>query len=159
MERNPISARGSNSKIASRGDAFPVFDKVADFDRRIAFDVGNYVGGIIGRIVIDDNNLVDETPSGLELREPYSDFDAFRRFDVSLGEDREPPGCRCAEVITGRCKPLDCKLFGRVCTPIYPVGPCMVSSEGSCQAYFRYRRHEMKRRNGQAAIPAQGGVA
>ena len=95
--------------------------------------------------------------SGLDLREEFSEFDAFARFGVELGEDHEPPGCRCAEVITGRCKPLDCPLFGNVCTPIYPVGPCMVSSEGSCQAYFRYRRHELKR--GARADAALQGAA
>jgi len=84
--------------------------------------------------------------SGLDLRKRYQHLDAFHRFGIQLGDDQEPPGCRCAEVITGRCNPLDCMLFGRVCTPIYPVGPCMVSSEGSCQAYFRYRRHEGRRR-------------
>jgi hydrogenase expression/formation protein HypD len=83
--------------------------------------------------------------SGLDLRPGYVEFDAFRRFGVELGEDHEPPGCRCGEVITGRCLPADCRLFGKVCTPIYPVGPCMVSSEGACQAWFKYRRHEMKR--------------
>ncbi len=78
--------------------------------------------------------------SGLDLRPEYARFDAFERFGVVLGEDHEPPGCRCGEVITGRCEPHDCKLFGKVCTPIFPIGPCMVSSEGSCQAWFRYRR-------------------
>jgi len=92
--------------------------------------------------------------SGLDLRPEYEAFDAFHRFDITLGSDREPPGCRCGEVITGRCKPVDCKLFGRVCTPIYPVGPCMVSSEGSCQAYFRYRRHEMKQEQRHQGVPA-----
>ncbi|MHC4828301.1 MAG: hypothetical protein ACYTEY_17240, partial [Planctomycetota bacterium] len=55
------------------------------------------------------------------------------------------------EVISGKCQPVDCRLFGSVCTPIYPVGPCMVSSEGTCQAWFKYRRHEMKQT---AADPA-----
>ncbi len=82
--------------------------------------------------------------SGLDIRPEFGKYDAVGRHGISFGEDREPPGCRCAEVITGRCKPLDCSLFAGVCTPIYPVGPCMVSSEGSCQAYFRYRRHELK---------------
>lgn len=82
--------------------------------------------------------------SGLDLREEYVAFDAFRKFDLVLGEDHEPAGCRCGEVITGRCDPTDCRLFGAVCTPIYPIGPCMVSSEGSCQAWFKYRRNEMK---------------
>jgi hydrogenase expression/formation protein HypD len=93
--------------------------------------------------------------SGLDLRPEFQAFDAFERFGIELGPDREPPGCRCGEVITGRCKPMDCKLFAGICTPIYPVGPCMVSSEGSCQAYFRYRRHEMKqheRKRGEVSV-------
>jgi hydrogenase expression/formation protein HypD len=83
--------------------------------------------------------------SGLDLRPQYDRYDAFMKFGLELGEDNDPPGCRCGEVITGKVTPIDCKLFGTVCTPIYPVGPCMVSSEGTCQAWFKYRRHEMKR--------------
>jgi hydrogenase expression/formation protein HypD len=80
--------------------------------------------------------------SGLDLRDEFAAFDAYRRFDITLGEDHDPPGCRCGDVITGKCKPDECRLFGTVCTPIYPVGPCMVSSEGTCQAWFKYRRRE-----------------
>ncbi len=82
--------------------------------------------------------------SGLDLRRQYADLNAFERFEITLGEDHDPPGCRCGEVISGKCEPPDCRLFGKVCTPIYPVGPCMVSSEGTCQAWFKYRRHEQK---------------
>jgi len=81
--------------------------------------------------------------SGLDLRPEYGKFDAFRRFGIELGEDHDPPGCRCGEVICGKCTPTECRLFGTVCTPIYPVGPCMVSSEGTCQAWFKYRRREI----------------
>lgn len=80
--------------------------------------------------------------SGLELRPEYAAFDALARFNMTLGEDHEPPGCRCGEVITGKCLPHACRLFATVCTPVNPIGPCMVSSEGSCQAWFKYRRHE-----------------
>jgi hydrogenase expression/formation protein HypD len=83
--------------------------------------------------------------SGLDLRPEYAPFDAFAHFGIELGEDREPPGCGCAEVISGKCEPVDCRLFGEICTPVYPVGPCMVSSEGSCQAWFKYRRSESPR--------------
>lgn len=82
--------------------------------------------------------------SGLDLRSEFAAFDAFARFGITLGEDCEAPGCRCAEVITGRCQPAECKLFGTVCTPINPVGPCMVSSEGTCQAWFKYRRAKLR---------------
>jgi hydrogenase expression/formation protein HypD len=78
--------------------------------------------------------------SGLVLRRRYAPFDARRRFQLTAASSPEPKGCRCGEVITGRCTPGDCPLFGQVCTPIYPVGPCMVSSEGTCQAWFKYRR-------------------
>lgn len=82
--------------------------------------------------------------SGLDLRDEFSAFDAFTRFGLVLGEDEDPPGCRCGEVITGQCGPLDCGLFGGLCTPVTPIGPCMVSSEGTCQAWFKYRRHERR---------------
>jgi len=80
--------------------------------------------------------------SGLELREPLRHRDA-RRFEVELGESREPAGCRCGEVLQGRIDPPQCPLFGSgACTPDAPVGACMVSSEGTCAAWFRHEREE-----------------
>ena len=84
---------------------------------------------------------LEELPdSGLELRAELKKFDARLRFELGRPVNHEPPGCRCGDVITGRCAPADCKLFARACTPLNPIGPCMVSSEGSCQAWFKYRR-------------------
>jgi hydrogenase expression/formation protein HypD len=76
--------------------------------------------------------------SGLALRDEYRRFDAFEHFGVALGEDYEPAGCRCGEVIQGKVEPSACALFGRQCTPLAPVGPCMVSSEGTCAAWYKY---------------------
>lgn len=76
--------------------------------------------------------------SGLRLRERYGRFDAARMVPAELSEPREPQGCRCGEVLTGRIDPADCPLFGSVCTPEAPQGACMVSSEGSCAAAWRY---------------------
>ncbi len=76
--------------------------------------------------------------SGLKLREEYARFDAERVFQIEPGESYEPEGCICGEVLRGVRTPHDCALFGGVCTPQSPVGPCMVSSEGTCAAYFRY---------------------
>jgi len=76
--------------------------------------------------------------SGLKVREKYEQFDADKAFSVSLKPPREPEGCRCGDVIRGAATPLECKLFGKVCTPERPVGPCMVSSEGACAAYYQY---------------------
>lgn len=77
--------------------------------------------------------------SGLFLRDSWQAFDARARFHPVLPPTLEPPGCRCGEVITGQITPADCPLFGHACTPQDPVGPCMVSTEGTCHAWFRYR--------------------
>ncbi len=76
--------------------------------------------------------------SGLVLKGEFTNFDTARRFDLPEFETVEPPGCRCGDVICGRCLPTDCPMFGGQCTPREPVGPCMVSSEGSCAAYYKY---------------------
>lgn len=78
--------------------------------------------------------------SGLDLRDAYSRFDARARFDVEFGDDYEPPGCRCGQVIQGKVLPSECPLFANACTPTTPVGPCMVSSEGACAAWYKYGR-------------------
>ena len=76
--------------------------------------------------------------SGLILREEYARFDASTRFDLEIGEAVDPKGCQCGDILMGLIKPAQCQLFGKTCTPQYPVGPCMVSSEGTCAAYYRY---------------------
>jgi hydrogenase expression/formation protein HypD len=76
--------------------------------------------------------------SGLRIRDRYARFDVEKRFDVSAVRSREPKGCICGAILRGVSTPRDCKLFRVACTPEHPVGPCMVSSEGSCAAYFQY---------------------
>jgi hydrogenase expression/formation protein HypD len=76
--------------------------------------------------------------SGLSIRKEYREFDARCLFDVTPFESAEPPGCHCGEVIRGVVSPDECPLFRKVCTPANPVGPCMVSSEGSCAACYQY---------------------
>lgn len=76
--------------------------------------------------------------SGYSLRPAWRDFDAFERFGIPEMHAPEPRGCRCGEVLRGVTQPRDCGIFGTHCTPQHPVGPCMVSSEGSCAAEFKY---------------------
>ena len=76
--------------------------------------------------------------SGLKLRKGVQHFDAELAFEIDPGPAHEPEGCICGEILRGVKTPLDCRLFGKVCTPEYPVGPCMVSSEGTCSAYHFY---------------------
>ena len=76
--------------------------------------------------------------SGLKLREEFAPYDAALRFGFSPSGEAAPSPCRCGDVICGRCSPAQCPLFGRVCTPDDPVGPCMVSGEGACAAAYHY---------------------
>ena len=76
--------------------------------------------------------------SGYRIREEFAQFDAVRRFQPDIEPTQDPKGCRCGDVLRGIMAPNECPLFRRVCTPENPVGPCMVSSEGSCAAYYRY---------------------
>ncbi len=76
--------------------------------------------------------------SGLRLKDDYRRFDAEKVFEIDPGPTREPSGCICGEILQGLKTPHDCPLFGEACTPEEPVGPCMVSSEGSCSTYYRY---------------------
>ena len=76
--------------------------------------------------------------SGLALRERYSRFDAGLAFKTEIEPPLEPKGCLCGDILRGVKSPPDCRLFGQSCTPVHPVGPCMVSSEGSCAAYYHY---------------------
>jgi hydrogenase expression/formation protein HypD len=107
---------------------------------------------------------VDEAPwralgsipaSGLSLRESYRRFDALEHFGLALGEDEDHPACRCGEVICGRTTPAECALFGTTCTPMTPFGPCMVSGEGTCSAWYKYNRSAEDRRASRAAVASR----
>lgn len=76
--------------------------------------------------------------SGLVLKEEFSDFDADKRFDIEIEDSKPHPGCICGEILKGLKIPSECKNFGSNCTPDEPLGPCMVSSEGTCAAYYKY---------------------
>lgn len=76
--------------------------------------------------------------SGFKIKEKYARFDAERVFKIDTVQTKEAPGCRCGEVLRGIAKPPECRLFKKICLPENPMGPCMVSSEGTCAAYYQY---------------------
>jgi len=80
--------------------------------------------------------------SGLKIKQRYARFDAELRFDLPYRPVADNPACECGAIIRGVKRPLDCKLFGTVCTPDNPIGSCMVSSEGACAAYYTYGRYK-----------------
>jgi hydrogenase expression/formation protein HypD len=84
---------------------------------------------------------IGEIPdSGMVLNDKFNKYDAVSRFNIDIKETKEPIACACGEILMGLKTPEDCKLYGKACTPMNPVGPCMVSSEGSCAAYYKYNR-------------------
>ncbi|MCI6158444.1 MAG: hydrogenase formation protein HypD [Selenomonadaceae bacterium] len=76
--------------------------------------------------------------SGMQLRESYASFDARKKYNIPKMEGHANPACRCGEILQGKCKPPDCPLFGKICTPEHPTGACMVSHEGACSAWYQY---------------------
>ena len=78
--------------------------------------------------------------SGLKLKPDFSEFDAKLKFPTKKLNSREPKGCECGNVLKGIKKPGECKLFAKSCTPDNPIGACMVSSEGTCAAYYKFYR-------------------
>ena len=80
--------------------------------------------------------------SGLRLRQGYERFDAESAFQIVTRPTREAKGCRCGDILRGVCIPSDCRLFAKACTPEHPVGPCMVSTEGTCSAWYLYGQED-----------------
>ena len=76
--------------------------------------------------------------SGLALRHEYAGYDAEKRHGVKVLKGADHPGCRCGDVVKGKIRPSECPAFGKACTPDRALGPCMVSSEGTCSAWFKY---------------------
>ncbi|MBN2620833.1 hydrogenase formation protein HypD [candidate division WOR-3 bacterium] len=76
--------------------------------------------------------------SGLTFNKKFNEYNALDRFQFKIPKSKVPRGCRCGEVLLGLIVPPECRLFGKACVPSSPIGPCMVSSEGSCAAYYKY---------------------
>lgn len=94
------------------------------------------------KIVDSDWRGIGNIPkSGLSLRNEFKNFDIKNLIKPKIGILKENKGCICGEVLRGIKTPLDCGLFGKACNPTNPIGACMVSSEGTCAAYYKYGRH------------------
>jgi hydrogenase expression/formation protein HypD len=112
--------------------------------QRVVNNKGNIVAQqLLNEVFLhgDDNwrglGMIPE--SGLKIREDFSSFDAEKHFRVNIPESKEPNGCICGQILRGLKTPEDCALFGKKCSPADPIGACMVSGEGTCATYYKYR--------------------
>jgi hydrogenase expression/formation protein HypD len=80
---------------------------------------------------------------GLSIKKKYQEFDADKKFNIKIKKAQDiPPGCSCHLVMVGKIYPYECKLFRERCTPLNPIGPCMVSMEGTCSIYYKYHQEK-----------------
>ncbi|XPV75338.1 MAG: hydrogenase formation protein HypD [Desulfovibrio sp.] len=118
--------------------------EVANLYRHVVPDVGNPKALEIMYTVFQESDALwrglGRLPkSGLVLTDVYRKYDAQEAFGIEINEDAPKTGCKCGEILKGKLQPNECPLFKKACTPANPVGPCMVSTEGSCAAYFKYQ--------------------
>lgn len=78
--------------------------------------------------------------SGLKLKKEFSKFDASEKFGIRIKTSTPDKNCKCGDVLKGKIRPFECPLYSKVCNPSTPIGPCMVSSEGTCSAYYKYSK-------------------
>lgn len=111
--------------------------------RRVVRSEGNplaqeAIGEVFEPVDVAWRGLGEIPLSGLRLRDEYVSLDAERAFEIDVSYSREPAGCSCGSILRGVKQPYECGLFARACTPENPVGPCMVSFEGTCSAFYQY---------------------
>ena len=125
---NQIEAGQPKVEIAYRRGVKPEGNPPAIRLMETVFEVGDANWRGIGVVPL----------SGLQIKPQYEKFDATKNFTIDPGPTLEPGGCICGSILRGVSTPRDCRLFRETCTPEHPVGPCMVSSEGSCATYYHY---------------------
>lgn len=117
--------------------------EVVNAYRRVVLDTGNEKAQFVMSKVFEKSDAVWRgigliKLSGLRLRPPYDKFEARENFKIDSPKSKGEENCVCAEILRGMKQPKDCPLFSMVCTPLNPKGACMVSSEGTCAAWYRY---------------------
>jgi hydrogenase expression/formation protein HypD len=130
--------------------------KVTSIYTAVVTEKGNQKAQFLLKEVFDETDgywrgLGKIQKSTLTLKKEYERFDALKRFVIVEQPHEDETGCRCGEVLCGLIEPPECGLFEKRCTPDSPVGPCMVSSEGTCAAWYKYGRPARR------SEPAEGG--
>ena len=112
------------------------------YQRAVAFDgnqkAQNVMNDVFETVDAKWRGIGTIPQSGLKIRDEFAICDASKMFEIEMTASPDPKGCACGEILTGQQIPTDCLLYKKTCTPETPIGPCMVSSEGTCAAYYRY---------------------
>ncbi|RLC49729.1 MAG: hydrogenase formation protein HypD [Candidatus Cloacimonadota bacterium] len=121
--------------------------KIENEYNRVVSKTGNYQAQKVMNEVLQPQDALWRgigwiPKSGLGIKKKYENFDASKKYHIELSESEETNGCKCGDVLKGTIIPPECSFFGKICTPENPLGPCMVSSEGSCAAYYKYETYE-----------------
>lgn len=140
----PVELLGSIYKLINQ-----LLEERAEIENVYSYVVGNEGNKQARQLMEAYFERVDEAwrgigvieKSGMDLRPEYGKWDAKKKFHISVEEPRKTK-CRCGEIIRGLISPKECPLFAKACTPLNPIGPCMVSSEGACAAHFTYMRED-----------------
>jgi len=153
----PIAENFGRPCVVAGFEAMQVIEALAEICRQLAEGV-HEVKSMYPAVVTEKGNVIAQrimaesydvadgwwrglgeiAKSTLVLKEKYSRFDAFKKFDIEEIPGKEIGGCQCGRVLCGLIDPNECALFGNACTPTTPIGPCMVSSEGACAAWYKY---------------------
>ena len=153
----PIVERFHRPCVVGGFEPIQILEALAEICRQMAEGIAE-VKSIYGAVVTEQGNLkaqkiisdcfdnadgywrgLGKIPkSTLKLKDEFAKFDALKRFSIPELPSEDTTGCRCGEVLCGLIEPPQCSMFGKACTPQKPVGPCMVSSEGTCAAWFKY---------------------
>jgi hydrogenase expression/formation protein HypD len=153
----PIAEKFGKPCVVAGFEPMQIIEGIAEICRQIAEGAAEVTSIYEGIVTPEGNPTAKKTitdyfepcdgcwrglgaiPAGtLRLKNQFTAFDALRRFGIEEIPAEEPRGCRCGEVLSGLLDPVQCGLFENTCTPDAPVGPCMVSSEGACAAWYKY---------------------
>jgi hydrogenase expression/formation protein HypD len=160
----PIVTEYKKPCVVAGFEAMQIIDAIAEICRQLADNVPavhsvypaavNKHGNKTAQKIIEDSfNAADGywrglgviKKSTLKLKDKFGDFDAEKKLDITCIQEEDLTGCRCGEVLCGRIDPPQCAMFAGQCVPDKPIGPCMVSSEGACAAWFKYARRRRRK--------------
>lgn len=115
-----------------------------NYERVVTYEGNKKAQDLFSKYLEEDNaswrGIGTISKSGLKLKKEFYQFNASEKFKIKVKAGMPDKGCGCGEVLKGKIRPPECPLYSKICNPMNPIGPCMVSSEGTCSAYYKYSK-------------------